>query len=137
MSIPVRAERAQSPYERIKDAIVNGEIAPGAPLVEVALAEWCEVSRTPIREALTRLEQDGVVVRGERGLIVRERSQQEILDLYDTRIVLEATAARIAAVRRTELDMIHIQRLGDAFAGVSKRDPKEMARLNREFHRTI
>ena len=39
-------------------------------------------------------------------------------------------------VQSTELDMIHIQRLGDAFAGVSKRDPKEMARLNREFHRT-
>ena len=53
--------RAISPYERIKQAILDGTFQPGFALVELSVAEWCGVSRTPFREALLRLEQDGLV----------------------------------------------------------------------------
>src|ERR1700754_1808293 len=87
-------DRQPTPYERLKQAILDGELVPGQQLVEISLAQWCQVSRTPIREALSRLEQDGLALRTDRGLVVRERSPEEILDIYDTRIVLEAMAAR-------------------------------------------
>lgn len=94
-----------SPYEKIKQAVLNGELAGGQPLVEATLAEWCGVSRTPVREALRRLEQDGLIIRDARGLAVRERSPEEILDIYDTRIVLESAAGRAAAERRNNHDI--------------------------------
>lgn len=129
--------RKPSPYEKLKQAIVTGELPPGQPLVETALAEWCEVSRTPIREALTRLEQDALVVRSDRGLIVRDRSPGEILDIYDTRIVLEGAAARAAAVRRSELDVILLRRNAGRLNEIDTSDERAMANGNREFHRTL
>jgi DNA-binding GntR family transcriptional regulator len=134
---PVIKERKPSPYELIKTAITTGEIAPGAPLVEAALAEWCQVSRTPVREALTRLEQDGLVIRSVRGLIVRERSPEEILDIYETRIALESTVARIAAARRTPIDLIHLRRAEEAMSKLEAGDENAMAAANREFHQAL
>src|SRR5437016_3803193 len=85
-----------SPYEQLVRAITSGDLPPGSPLIEVALAERFGVSRTPVREALTRLEQDGLVARGDLGLVVREITPEEILDIYDVRIVLEGRAASTA-----------------------------------------
>jgi DNA-binding GntR family transcriptional regulator len=129
--------RKPSPYERLTQAIVTGELVSGQPLVETALAEWCQVSRTPIREALTRLEQDGLVVRSDRGLVVRERTPEEILDIYDTRIVLEAMAARTAAARRSTLDVLTIRRQLDRLTAIDEADGAAMAEGNREFHRAV
>lgn len=126
-----------SPYERLTQAIVTGELAPGQPLVETALAEWCQVSRTPVREALTRLEQDGLIVRSDRGLVVRERTPEEILDIYDTRIVLEGMAARVAAVRRSHLDLLTLRRVVHRLSDVDAADASAMAEGNREFHRAV
>jgi DNA-binding GntR family transcriptional regulator len=126
-----------SPYERLTQAIMSGELEPGAQLVESALAEWCEVSRTPIREALTRLEQDGLVRRGEYGLVVRESSPEEILDIYDTRIVLESRAAGVAAERRTALDLMGMRKAAERAHRATADDPYAMAETNREFHRAV
>jgi DNA-binding GntR family transcriptional regulator len=127
----------ESPYEKIKAAILDGTLAPGAPLVESSVAEWCGVSRTPVREALTRLEQDGLVIRGDRGLVVRERSPEEILDIYDVRIVLEETAARLAAERHTAFDLIRLERLLRTGEEIDQSDPEALAESNREFHRAV
>jgi DNA-binding GntR family transcriptional regulator len=99
----------------------------------------CQVSRTPVREALKRLEQDGLVQRTERGLVVRERSPEEILDIYETRIVLEGTAARFAATRRTDLDLLNLRRLNERLkrVDVSVSDEAEMATGNRLFHEAV
>jgi DNA-binding GntR family transcriptional regulator len=129
--------RKASPYEKLTQAIITGELPPGQPLIETALAEWCEVSRTPIREALTRLEQDGLIVRGERGLMVRERSPEEILDLYETRIVLEAMAARVAANRRSYLDLMTMRRIAERLDSMDTSDELAMAAGNREFHQSV
>jgi len=131
------SDRKPTPYERLTQAIMSGELPAGQPLVETALAEWCQVSRTPIREALTRLEQDGLVVRGERGLMVRERSPEEILDIYETRIVLEAMAARVAATRRSYLDIMALRRIAQRLEDLDITDELAMAEGNREFHRAV
>jgi DNA-binding GntR family transcriptional regulator len=135
-ALPSRA-RKQSPYERLKEAILTGELTPGQQLVETALAQWCEVSRTPIREALLRLEHDGLISRTDRGLVVRERSPEEILDIYETRIGLEATAARMAAIRRSQLDIVQLRRLSASLRDVDTSEEAAMAASNREFHQAV
>lgn len=125
---------SRSPYTRIKRAIIDRTIEPGSALVEATLAEWCGVSRTPIREALTRLEQDGLAIRSERGLIVRERSPEEIFDLYSARIVLEIEAARSAAERSTSFDRVRLERLVAAAENTDPTDVRELALKNQAFH---
>jgi DNA-binding GntR family transcriptional regulator len=129
--------RAMSPYDRIKQAILDGTFAPGFALVELSVAEWCGVSRTPIREALLRLEQDGLVNKTERGMIVRERTPEEILDIYEVRISLEATAARIAAERHTVLDRVRLERLTTRVEETEGPLGQTHADRNRDFHRGI
>ncbi|MCW2763646.1 MAG: hypothetical protein JWR85_3847 [Marmoricola sp.] len=129
--------RQRGVYERIRNAIVSGDLRPGEPLVETALAEWCEVSRTPIREALTRLEQDGIVVRSDRGLIVRQDTPEDVLDLYETRIALEATAARMASERRTVHDLLQMHELAQNMMEMSAPEPNAMALANDRFHRAV
>lgn len=121
----------------IKDAIVRGELAPGEPLVEATLAAWCGVSRTPIREALTRLEHDGLVDRSERGMVVRSRSPEEILDLYDTRVPLEAIAARVAADRRTSHDVRTLRRILELGRQQDISNIDGVLEANSKFHRAV
>lgn len=134
---PQKNQEPMAPYERLKLAILQGEFAPGAQLVEASIAALCGVSRTPVREALTRLEQDGLVRRTDRGMVVRENSQEEILDIYETRIVLESTAAGFAAERRTNHDLLAMRRAEQRRLRAGESDTVEMADTNREFHRTI
>jgi DNA-binding GntR family transcriptional regulator len=121
----------------LKKAILTGELKPGQPLVENTLAAWCQTSRTPIREALRRLDHDGLIQRSDRGLVVRKRSPEEILDIYETRIVLEATAGRMAAERRTEHDVRIMRKLMERCDQVSEGEPEAMADANQLFHRAV
>jgi DNA-binding GntR family transcriptional regulator len=129
--------RALSPYERIKQAILDGTFQPGFALVELTVAEWCGVSRTPIREALLRLEQDGLVNKSERGMIVRERTPEEVLDIYEVRISLEVAAARIASERHTLLDRVRLERLMTRVEETDGPLGQLHADRNRDFHRGI
>jgi DNA-binding GntR family transcriptional regulator len=131
------AGRRDSPYEKLKQAILSGELNSGEALVETALAEWCQVSRTPIREALMRLEQDGLVHRTDRGLAVRERTPEEVLDIYETRIVLEATAAGLASERRSMIDLMTLRRAAERFDSSTGVDDSTMMDVNRQFHHTL
>lgn len=124
-------------YERLKRAITTGELEPGQPLVEATLAEWYGVSRTPVREALTRLDQDGLVSRSERGLVVRERSPEEILDIYEIRIVLESMAARVAAARRSALDVINLRNQLANLESLEPDDEHAVTDANSALHRAI
>lgn len=133
---PARTPRV-APYEVLKQAILSGELAPGQPLVEMMLASWCGVSRTPIREALRRLEQDGLVDRSSHGLAVRERSPEEILDLYETRVVLEATVGRVASERRTDHDVRLLRWNLQRSDNVSADNTDGMVEANQQFHRAV
>jgi DNA-binding GntR family transcriptional regulator len=94
-------------YEEIRRAVVEGRYPPGLRLVEQRLADEFAVSRTPVREALRRLEAEGlIVVERNRGAEVRRLSEQEIADLYDARSRLEAYAAELAAERCVDDDIV-------------------------------
>ena len=89
-----------SSYDALRDAIVRGEIAPDARLVEADLSTTFEMSRGAVRTALIRLEQDGLVVREpHRGARVRRVSDEEAVEILQARAVLEGLAARQAAER--------------------------------------
>lgn len=88
-------------YERLRDEILDGKLLPDTVLAEVEQSTRLGVSRTPVREAFTRLTADGLVVpRSARVLVVAEISAERIREIYELRQALEATAAAIAARRR-------------------------------------
>lgn len=131
------SSRRESPYLKIREMIVTGAFQPGQAMPESMLAEHFEVSRTPIREALTRLEQDGLVDRTDRGLVVHEHSPEDVIDLYDTRIPLEAAAARTAADRRTQHDVIRLGMLAEQVREAGVDDAEKMVSANNAFHRAV
>lgn len=125
-----------SVYEQLKRAILAGELAAGQPLLETQLADTYGVSRTPIREALHRLQQDGIVERADRGLRVAEGSAEQILEIYEARVVLEAAVCEAAARRRTEIDLA---RLHGILASAPRDDPSaaEKVASNQQFHEAV
>ncbi|WP_134322238.1 GntR family transcriptional regulator [Cumulibacter soli] len=102
--------QARDAYDRIRDAIVEGRLAPSDRLIEQRLAADLNLSRTPIREALRRLQAEGLVIsEANRGAIVRPVSEEEILDYYEMRCRLEAYASELAA-ERIEPDQLELLR---------------------------
>ena len=93
-------------YEEIKNHILSGYYRPGQRLIETNLAEELNVSRTPIRDALNRLEAEGLITSSPtRGLTVTKLSKDDIKDLYQARAVLEGLAAKLAALMATEEEL--------------------------------
>ncbi|WP_299816066.1 GntR family transcriptional regulator [uncultured Jannaschia sp.] len=120
----------------ILDAIDSGTYRPGDRLVEIELAERFGMSRTPVREALQRLETQGVLRRDGRSLIVATLSHDQMAELYAVRTELEALAARLAAKHAAAEEGRVLARMVDedaAFLG----DARALARANRRFHRQI
>jgi len=106
-------------YQRLKESIVRGEIPAGSKIVETLISRKLGVSRTPLREAVNRLEQDGLVkIIPRRGTFVHKQSVAEILESLEIREVLEGLAARLAA-RRTTPDII--QKMKNCFDDFSPR----------------
>jgi len=123
-------------YDLILEAIDVGVYKPGDRLVESDLAERFGVSRTPIREALQRLETQSLLARDGRSLIVATLDHSQMAELYIVRAELEGLAARLAARHAAEEEIKVLREmiendtalLGDAAA---------MARANRRFHKQI
>jgi DNA-binding GntR family transcriptional regulator len=127
---------ATSLYEEIREAILTGRFAPGQVLSESALAAEFGKSRTPVREALHRLEIEALVERVPRGVRVRTSSPEEILDIYDVRITLEGAAAKAAAERATELDRARLRSAHQAMVSAED-NPQAKAAANRRFHEAV
>jgi len=123
-------------YSLILGAIDSGIYRPGDRLVESDLADRFGVSRTPIREALQRLETQSLLTRDGRSLIVASLDHNQLAELYVVRAELEGLAARLAARHATGEEM---RVLRDMVTGDHKLlgDPKAMARANRRFHKQI
>lgn len=128
---------AADPYEQLKESIYLGDLKPGQHLVETALAASFKVSRTPIRAALTRLEQDGLVVRTGTSLTVRERSPGEVLDIYEVRVLLEGAAGRTAAERRNNNDIFELRKAHRRYVAASDHDERARVAANRAFHQAV
>jgi DNA-binding GntR family transcriptional regulator len=99
--LPSQLERRV--YERLRDEIVSGELLPGEQLVEARIAEELGVSKTPVREALIRLQRDGLVeIEPYRGARVLEPSADDVREILELRLLLESRIARELARERPE-----------------------------------
>ncbi|MCC5979169.1 MAG: GntR family transcriptional regulator [Salinarimonas sp.] len=124
-------------YQKLLDAIRNGDLQPGARLIETELAIRFGVSRTPIREAIRQLEADGLVVHLPRlGAAVRSLDYAEVMELYEMRAVLESTAARLAARAASEVEIAELAALNAEMAQAGD-DTALVYGLNRQFHLTL
>ena len=123
-------------YTLILSAIDNGIYRPGDRLVESELAERFGVSRTPVREALQRLETQSMLKRDGRSLIVAALDHNQLAELYTVRTELEALAARLAARHATPEEIRVLAGMVDEDRA-SLGDPPALARANRRFHHQI
>ncbi|MCT4554596.1 MAG: GntR family transcriptional regulator [Pelagimonas sp.] len=123
-------------YHMILEAIDSGVYRPGDRLVESELAERFGVSRTPIREALQRLETQSLLTRDGRSLIVASLDHNQMAELYAVRSELEGLAARLAARHATEEEVQVLRDMVDEDRALLN-DPKALSRANRRFHKMI
>ena len=124
-------------YLQLLDEIRCGTLSPGTRLREIELSKRLEISRTPIREALRRLEAEGLVAHQPRmGAIVRVLDYSEVMELYEMRAVLEGTAARLTARTASDVEVAEIMSLGKEFAAAADR-PGRAFEVNRQLHRAI
>ncbi|MDR9427036.1 MAG: GntR family transcriptional regulator [Salibaculum sp.] len=123
-------------YQLILEAIDTGVYKPGSRLVESELADRFGVSRTPIREALQRLETQSLLTRDGRSLIVASLDHSQLSELYVVRGELEGLAARLAARHATPEEKRVLRDMLEADRKL-QHDPEAMARANRRFHKQI
>lgn len=123
-------------YSMILEAIDIGIYKPGDRLVESELADRFGVSRTPVREALQRLETQSLLTRDGRSLIVASLDHNQLAELYIVRAELEGLAARLAARHATDEEIRVLRAMVDedrALVG----DPPALSRANKRFHKQI
>ena len=125
-------------YEKLRNAIVAGEIRPNERLIESDLAERLEVSRTPVRESMLRLAGDGLIVSVRRGWVVREHSAQEITEVYEVRAALEGFAAGLAAERASDEELANIEAIHLRYREQVEGSTRgQLVTHNDEFHEAI
>lgn len=129
---------ATEAYERLRSAIVRGEVRPNERLVETELAEWLQVSRTPLREGLARLAVEGLVLSRRRGWVVREHNAEEIREIYEVRAALESMAAYLTAERASDEQIQQIAAIHRNSGGDLVNAPRaQLVEVNDAFHDAI
>lgn len=124
-------------YTLILEAIEAGDYSPGARLVESELAERLGVSRTPVREALQRLETQGMLARDGRSLIVASLDHTQLAELYTVRAELEGLAAKLAARHATDEEIAVLRGMVADDHALLGGDPRLLSRANKRFHRLL
>ena len=128
-------------YDRVRTAILDGTLAPGAQLTETDIAELCGVSRTPVREAMGRLEAEMFIERTDsQRSFVSNWSDDDIEDLFTLRTMLESYAAGRAVRNVTAATLTDLQATSIAIARAIRSDPPDIDAFLREnaiFHRLI
>ena len=134
-SIPVR----EMAYEFLKSSVLSGHFNPGERLTEEYLAKKLGVSRTPVREALHKLESEGLIKPLEtRGFIVSRDSKDEVEELFELRAILEGYALRIICGRISEEDLKQLGRLiAGAEDALRRKRMEEVFKWNTKFHDTL
>lgn len=122
-------------YHSIRTAILDGHLMPGSAISEAERAETLGVSRTPIREALQMLAQEGLVeIFPKRGTLVARLSARDVRESFELREAIETAAARLAARRRTASEL---ESMRSALAGASGPDADEAYVSAADFHRAV
>jgi DNA-binding GntR family transcriptional regulator len=128
---------ASDAYERLLSEIEEGGLPPGTRLREAELAERLAISRTPVREALKRLELQGLVTHEpHHGAVIASLEYSQVTELYLLREILEGSAARLAAQYATETEIGILQRMVDKDRTLVDQ-PRQLAQANRLFHQQI
>jgi len=129
--------RAQFAYDRLVAAIQAGQLTSGSRVREADVADWLQISRTPVREAIRRLEAEGMLSHMPHvGVIVTEIDADMVTELYAMREVLEGSAAGLAAQHASDAE-IHMLRKIVKEEKALLHDPDLLMRHNREFHDII
>lgn len=126
---------ARAHYREIRERILSGSFDADARIYESVLSEEFGTSRTPIREALSMLEKDGLLVRAQRGYRLHRRSQQEVLDYFDVRSALEAAAAEAAANRASDADLSRMAAMLQRAS--SESNAAVRSEIHKEWHRAL
>jgi DNA-binding GntR family transcriptional regulator len=131
-----RKPLGQMVYENLRQAIVGGRIAPGTRLVECQIADAQGISRTPVREAIHKLERERFIERLPRGgFSVLGLNRQDIIETFGIRSVLEGYAARLAAFNYQTGDLKPLEEKIDEFERLlEKKQLKALPDLNTRFH---
>lgn len=133
----MRQRSGETAYDQLMSFIRTGEVQPGDRLREEDLCSRLSMSRTPVREALRRLEADGIVEHRPRvGAVLRKLNRSEMVELYEMRTVLERTAAELAARHATPAEIDVLAALNDDIAAETS-NPAKAAAINQEFHRAL
>lgn len=126
-------------FDTLRDAIISGELKPGERLMEVQLAEKMGVSRTPVREAIRKLELEGwVLMTARKGASVSGLSMKDIMDVLEVRAALDGEAAFLAASRIKDDELKDLKTIEAQFAkNVEKGNFQDMIKKDVEFHEAI
>lgn len=126
-------------YEQLKFQILTGKITPGTRMMEVELAEEMGVSRTPVREAIRKLEKEGMVnIEPRRGAYASDISVKDMVDILEVREDLEGLAASLAAERITEEQSEELLRITKGYSDAIKNsDTEKMIHFDELFHKHI
>ena len=134
---PDGLSQGEMAYARLLAAISNGVYAPGDRLKEVDVANTLNLSRTPVREAFRTLEADGIIEHKARiGAVIRTLGRTEVVELYEMRIVLETTAASMAAKHASPVEIEQLDELNSQILAAIN-DPQQAASINQKFHQCI
>ena len=137
--LPKSSSNSQHAYDAILGAILNRNIQSGQRLAEIPVAKAINVGRTPVREALMRLESDGFVTSEPRvGLVVSRNTLATVAEIYEVREVLESFASRLAARYARQADILSIRNIIDESRELTKEhDTLRLRLLNTRFHEAI
>lgn len=133
---PRRKSLGDHVFEKLKNAIVRGKVAPGNRLVESRIAEALNISRTPIREAIFKLEREGYLQKQPRGgFIVLGLTREGIEETFGIRSILESYAARLSALKHRKEELKPLYAKVEAYETYLLKNRLEpLTRLNTEFH---
>ena len=143
MKVSEAATHGRRAVIELREKIVSGELPGGMRLFEVSLAETLEISRTPVREALSRLAEEGLLDRlPNGGFVVRRFGYEDVIDSIELRGVMEGTAARLAAERGASsegLARLHdiVEKIDACFGEGDAVDFDTYSDLNEDFHREL
>jgi DNA-binding GntR family transcriptional regulator len=137
---PLKKENLGSQvFEQLKGMILRGEIPPGRRIIESEIALFMGISRTPVREAVHKLEAEGLLTPlSKGGYAVRGLTVSDIEDTFDIRGILESFVGYLAAKRHTEGELIALELKIDEFQQyLDKGDLKKLSAVNTEFHEAL
>lgn len=125
--------------DSLRSSIVRGQLMPGARLLEREITKQLDVSRTPVREALRKLEEEGLLVSyPHRGFFVRDPSFEEARQAYEMRRIVESASCALAAQRATEVDFaVMRQAIRQSEEALESGDRESVLHFNKYFHHSL